>query len=203
MNHKLIELIKHGLKPDLLKKEYKNGPLINPELYNDLSLYGHCYVASECYYHLSGDKDILKPQLIKVNGMNHWYLKSDQGEIIDITAEQFRDPIDYSKGKGKGFLTKKRSCRAYMLGLAILSKVEFTDYSYTGRLCFAGIHKWYKNGLLHREDGPAYISIHSGTLQIIYVEYYLNGKMVDKEEVFDQLSDEQKEKVIWNLDEWK
>lgn len=34
-------------------------------------------------------------------------------------------------------------------------------------------------------------------------EWYLNGKPSTAQEVFDQLTDEEKEKAIWELDEWK
>ena len=56
---------------------------------------------------------------------------------------------------------------------------------------------WYKNGLVHREDGPA-IMYYNGK-RGWYWEGYLSSPM----EVFDQLTDEQKEKVIWDLDQWK
>ena len=39
----------------------------------------------------------------------------DSDKILDPTKEQFSTPVDYSSGKGKGFLTKKPSKRAATL----------------------------------------------------------------------------------------
>ena len=76
---------------------------------------------SEAYYHLMGGKEVgLKPCYIKHEGMSHWYLKDKDNNIIDLTVEQFKNIPDYSKGIGKGFLTKKPSKRAQEL----ISRVE-------------------------------------------------------------------------------
>ena len=53
---------------------------------------------------------------------------------------------------------------------------------------------WYLNGKRHREDGPA-IERHNGTK-----EWYLNGKELSKEEWFEQLTEEQQEKALFNLE---
>ena len=72
----------------------------------------NCYVASEAYYHIRGGKAAgLKPVNAKVNGVSHWWIE-DNGEVVDITAGQFAEPVDYSQGRGKGFLTKGPSRRA-------------------------------------------------------------------------------------------
>ena len=77
-----------------------------------LSMYaGHCYVASEVIFHLTGWK--CKPQFIRHEGEPHWYLLSPDGlTIIDATASQFKTPVPYDRGRGKGFLTKHPSKRA-------------------------------------------------------------------------------------------
>lgn len=49
-------------------------------------------------------------------------------------------------------------------------------------------------------NGPAIIYSHSNNK---INEWYLNGFKVEPMEVFDQMSEEDKEKAIWNLDEWK
>ncbi len=57
---------------------------------------------------------------------------------------------------------------------------------------------WFLNGNLHREDGPAISYFESG---IKY--WYLNGLQIDSQEVwFEQLTPEQKEKAVWNMDSW-
>ena len=76
---------------------------------------GHCYVASEALYHLSGGNNSgLKPMNIKHEGSSHWFLL-DGNKVIDITADQFKTKPDYSKARGRGFLTKQPSKRASIL----------------------------------------------------------------------------------------
>lgn len=73
----------------------------------------NCYIAFEAYYHLRGGKDAgLKPVQGKHMGVSHWWLVDKSGEVIDITSKQFTRPVDYSGGRGRGFLTKKPSKRA-------------------------------------------------------------------------------------------
>lgn len=60
-----------------------------------------------------------------------------------------------------------------------------------------GGEEWFLNDQLHRRDGPA----------VIYEDgskaWFLYGKPVSAQEVFDQLTDEEKEQAIWNMDEWR
>lgn len=92
----------------------------------DHPLAGHCYVASEAYYHLSGGTDVWTPQQVNVRlnvigrgesktmEVSHWFLKNEQtGVIADLTSEQFgqRD-VPYEKATGRGFLTSGPSKRA-------------------------------------------------------------------------------------------
>ena len=71
----------------------------------------NCYIASEAYYHLSGGKSAgLKPVQGYHEGVSHWWIE-DNGEIVDITSSQFSTKVDYTKGRGRGFLTKKPSKR--------------------------------------------------------------------------------------------
>lgn len=117
MNQKLINAIARNLTPDLLKDDWK-------ELNRSNRMAGHCYVASEAYYHLSGEE--VTPCCVEVRfyykkykvwgPVNHWYLKNKKtGEIIDITASQFPASPAYDHGRGSGFLTRKPSLRAQTL----------------------------------------------------------------------------------------
>ena len=91
---------------DLRRSEYRG----NPNIY-----VGHCYVASEAIYHLAKREGLtLKPMFVYHELCPHWYLL-DSDKILDPTKEQFSTPVDYSSGKGKGFLTKKPSKRAATL----------------------------------------------------------------------------------------
>ena len=106
--------------------------------------------------------------------------------------------------------------------------LDLPGYGFTGRIEFPqtvefsfdkGYEAWYKNGLLHREDGPA---VYYGHARYWYrcgyqhcatgpafvsdsglKDWALYGKRVTAEDVFQQLTPEQKEQAIWNLDEWR
>ena len=97
-----MRLIKENLSRDLLKRGYEGSHYLS----------GHCYVASESLYHLTGKT--LKPKYLRHEGVSHWYL-TDGNLIIDLTAEQFQTTPDYSAGIGKGFLTKGPSKRSKIL----------------------------------------------------------------------------------------
>jgi hypothetical protein len=60
-----------------------------------------------------------------------------------------------------------------------------------------GDEHWYLNGLRHRSDGPA-SQYHHDDGSCDY-EWWLNGINYFQEEWFERLSDEDKEKAIWNL----
>ncbi len=98
----MIDKISQYLSDDLLKPGYKPG--------------AHCYVASEALYHLLGGKEAgFKPMNVKHEGVQHWFLLSNKGVVIDVTADQFSTPVPYDQARGRGFLTKKPSKRAQTL----------------------------------------------------------------------------------------
>jgi 8-oxo-dGTP pyrophosphatase MutT (NUDIX family)/GNAT superfamily N-acetyltransferase len=117
----------YAMKNELQKSATKLVSKIVPHLTDDLRrapwkgsdncLAGHCYVASEALWHLMGGPDSgYVPQSIQHEGGPHWYLKHKvTGEIIDPTAGQFKTPVPYEKGIGKGFLTKLPSKRAQVV----------------------------------------------------------------------------------------
>lgn len=80
---------------------------------------GHCYVASEALWHLLGGPESgYTPHCVRHEGETHWYLIGPPGgfyghrHVLDVTAEQFKKPVPYGRGRGKGFLTRKPSKRA-------------------------------------------------------------------------------------------
>lgn len=76
-------------------------------------LAGQCYVATEAAYHmLGGSRGGWHPIFIAHEGEPHWFLRHDDGRVLDITASQFRRPVPYDEGVGKGFLTREPSKRA-------------------------------------------------------------------------------------------
>lgn len=78
---------------------------------------GYCYVVSEFLYYYVFKKHaeiyILRTDDHGVKG-SHWFLKCD-GKVIDLTADQFKKPIDYSLGKRRHFMTNTPSKRAKIL----------------------------------------------------------------------------------------
>ncbi|MBS2040485.1 hypothetical protein JST97_36195 [bacterium] len=102
-----VERVRSVLSDDLRKPEYQGNP--NP-------VAGHCYVASEALYHRLGGKAAgWTPQSIRHEGGPHWYLKNQDGTILDATADQFETPVPYAQGKGCGFLTRQPSARTQHL----------------------------------------------------------------------------------------
>ena len=110
----LIKSIVANLTDDLRRKPWKGAK--NP-------VAGHCYVASEAFYHLSGGKKSgLTPMRMRMGDWTHWYLRTSNGKYIDITKGQFAKPVQHSYGVGCGFLTSKPSKRARVLISRIMEK---------------------------------------------------------------------------------
>lgn len=101
------------LSPDLLRKEFRG---------NSCPVAGHCYVTAETAYHLFAKPLGYKPCQIKHEGVSHWFLRNKQGDILDLTAEQFETPVPYEKAISKGFLTKQPSKRAQILMQRVLGE---------------------------------------------------------------------------------
>jgi hypothetical protein len=76
---------------------------------------GYCYVVAEVVYHYLAPKGS-RPFVMKT-GMNesHWFIRTPSNEVIDLTADQFDEPLDYLKGKPQNFLTKEISKRGKVL----------------------------------------------------------------------------------------
>jgi hypothetical protein len=118
-NIKLLEdSIVSFLTPDLLNKKWLG--IVSEK---DVRGTGHCYIAAEVAYHLSGGKSHgwkhktlthkLWPDGLS-EGETHHYIVHENGDIIDPTRDQFGNiEIPYEKGIGGGFLTgEKPSKRA-------------------------------------------------------------------------------------------
>ena len=109
---RVVSGVKRALTPGLLQEPYRSRVLsgqCDP-------MTGHCYVASEAAYHLLGGKQRgWVPVFVRHEGSPHWFLRGPGGQIVDITASQFRTPVPYEKGVAKGFLTRKPSARARLV----------------------------------------------------------------------------------------
>lgn len=106
----IAEAIRERLSPALLNPTYaKLRPATAP------NSWGCCYVASEAAYHLLGGRAAgWKPVNTRHEGSQHWWLERD-GEVLDLTADQFATPVPYQAGIGRGFLTALPSRRAQRL----------------------------------------------------------------------------------------
>ena len=124
------ELITNHLTDDLLRPKYRKIK----EAVDVPNTFGHCYVASEvAYYLLGGKEEGWKPMHMKQLGVSHWFLKHESGFILDLTRSQFKSPIDYSKARGAGFLTKEPSKRAKKLLIRIKESVALTNLKKSAR----------------------------------------------------------------------
>ena len=78
-------------------------------------------MTSEALFHLlGGSKAGWKPMSLRCMGDTHWFLKHSSGLVLDATAKQFARKPDYSKARGRGFLTAKPSKRAKAMMLSLL-----------------------------------------------------------------------------------
>lgn len=93
-----IQAVRSVLTPDLLKPSLRNS---------DHPYYGHCYVAAEAVYHLTGCT--LEVWRAKDNeGIVHWWLKDALGNRYDPTSDQYYDrgkEPPYDSGRRAAFLT--------------------------------------------------------------------------------------------------
>ena len=91
----------------------------------DSELGGACYALSQAYYEAITNtrREKLTPQQVSVEmtldnvsyATSHWFLEHDNGSIVDLTAEQFRDHdvvVPYEQARGRGFLTTEPSSAA-------------------------------------------------------------------------------------------
>jgi hypothetical protein len=95
-------LIKH---PKLVIKKYRDSRR---------PLFGHCYTASEVYYHIEGKEKGFIPYCMKIEEGTHWFLKNPlTGEIIDLTCGKIK--YNYGKSYHVPFLTRDPSKRAKII----------------------------------------------------------------------------------------
>jgi hypothetical protein len=111
----LIEKIQKSLTPELLKQPYRERNASNP-------MFGHCYVATEAFYHLTKDEH---PGRFSIyhgkddESITHWWLHDNTlVRILDITADQYysvgKTP-PYNKSRHGSFLTNEPSKRAVIV----------------------------------------------------------------------------------------
>lgn len=89
---------------------------------------GYCYVLAELAFHYLAPEGS-KPHLIHMeNGDRHWFVRTPEGENIDLSADQIDEPFPYELGKPRSFMTPKPSKRARRIaGLLGLIEPEETS----------------------------------------------------------------------------
>lgn len=88
-------------------------------------LLGPCYPTTEAFYYLLGGKAAgWTPIQMIHEGISHWAIRHSSGIILDPTVKQFKRVPDYSKARGRGFMTSRPSKRAR----AILNLLEGDDW---------------------------------------------------------------------------
>ena len=111
-----------------------------------------CYPAAEVVYHAGGGRRAgLTPVQQKHEGVSHWWVRGPKGEVLDPASAQFRRPVPYERGRGRGFLTAKPSRRARALAkdAGVRMNPHFLDSTHDAI-------KWaLKNVGDAREDYPA------------------------------------------------
>lgn len=76
---------------------------------------GYCYVVAEVIYHYCAPKGSRTYRIDLGNGDSHYFLRDPQGNVIDLTSDQFDALPDYDKGKPRPFMTSHLSKRAKKL----------------------------------------------------------------------------------------
>ncbi len=103
----IARAVRDSLSPDLRKASSRAD--------EDRECKGYSYTASEAIWHLLGGASSgYRPHRIVHEGQPHWYLMND-GDVIDVTACQFRSRVPYHEGQRRAFITARPSRRARLL----------------------------------------------------------------------------------------
>ena len=86
---------------------------------------GFCYVVAEVVFHYCAPNGSQSYRMETGPTTSHWFIKTPDGTIIDLTADQFDKALDYTKGVATQFRTQHPSKRAQILAeLLGLSKPD-------------------------------------------------------------------------------
>ena len=93
------QTIKNSLSSDLLPKKWIERNKTNP-------MFGHCHTASACLQKLFGSQNIKLYRALDDEDIWHWWAVTKEGELIDITADQYLYLV--SQGTGDAAYTAGR-----------------------------------------------------------------------------------------------
>jgi hypothetical protein len=101
------------LKPEIVEQWKRKVNL------NGVPTTGYCHRVTEAVYRMG-----LMPDGFKVHRKededkagSHWFFKHENGEVIDLTADQFDEGYDYANSKPMGLPNKSRVARDIARGL--------------------------------------------------------------------------------------
>ncbi len=78
---------------------------------------GYCHRVTEAVYRMELMPDGFKVHRKKDESGSHWFFKHKNGEVIDLTADQFDEGYDYTNSKPMGLPNKSRVARDIARGL--------------------------------------------------------------------------------------
>jgi GNAT superfamily N-acetyltransferase len=161
----LVAATTESLDDSLRKPQYRGNP-------NELA--GHCYVSCEALFHMMGGHESgWVPQNVKHEGDQHWYLRhSKTGEILDPTASQFRTPVPYHQGRGRGFLTKQPSKRAQEVINRVQAKLGKAED--LAKAAAPGDPSYQKNWIVHHEADHGAYQISAGLHNRLQAQQVVN-----------------------------
>ena len=107
---KVIDIIKDSLTIDLIPKKWQKRNINNP-------MFGHCHNAAATFKKIFG-KQVELRRALDDEGIWHWWCVDNDGNIIDITADQY-----YSEGKQPPW-EKTKGEKASPLGFDYRKRVE-------------------------------------------------------------------------------
>ena len=115
-----IDRIPTHLTIDIVPKKWRQWNIGNP-------LAGHCHNATGALYMLFGPQyfDLYSGPGQRVeDGLHFWVVRKDNKKLIDITASQYDEPYDYSKGKRSTMLSFQFYERAKSVYLKVLEDYD-------------------------------------------------------------------------------
>ena len=87
-------MINKELLNDALRKMGKKyvKPLYRDDWTNERPTTGYCYIVVEVVYHYLAPKGSRSYVMKTGDRETHWFIKDPQGDVIDLTADQFDIP---------------------------------------------------------------------------------------------------------------
>ncbi len=100
--HKLKTALRH-MGTEHLRDRYKD------RWTPDRPTTGYCYVVTEVLFHFLAPEGYQPHVMVTGGDDTHWFLKGPDGDVIDVTDDQFDYELDYSQGESRDLRTKELS----------------------------------------------------------------------------------------------